>query len=269
MADDDKHWREYASGAGAAAVAVAFTFPIHKAMFRQQVHNISSGAAVRQLRQDGVKTLYRGVFSPLLMKVSSNSVMFGSYNHYKKLVNNKPLAAVLAGASEALLLPLERVQVLMQDRKYHSLYKNTPHAFYAIRVHGFTEYYRGFSAVLLRNCPGNVIFFAAREKIQALMPKDSGWAVDVGDFVGGACLGAFISTVFFPVNVTKTHMQLVVGEPFLRFNHVFKALMRKRGVRGMFRGVHVNYTRSFLSWGIVNVTYEKMLRTLKQCDDAG
>jgi hypothetical protein len=30
-----------------------------------------------------------------------------------------------------------------------------------------------------------------------------------GDFITGACLGAFISTVFYPVNTTKTHMQVV------------------------------------------------------------
>jgi hypothetical protein len=29
-----------------------------------------------------------------------------------------------------------------------------------------------------------------------------------GDFITGACLGAFISTVFYPVNTTKTHMQV-------------------------------------------------------------
>ena len=76
-------------------------------------------------------------------------------------------------------------------------------------------------------------------------------------------LPALLSTVFFPVNVTKTHMQLVVGGPFLQFRTVLKDLYRERGFRGMFRGVHVNYTRSFLSWGIVNVTYEKILQLLR------
>lgn len=176
----------------------------------------------------------------------------------------KVLAAILAGVSEATFLPLERVQALMQDHKYHSKFRNTPHAFYAIRVYGLTEYYRGYSAVLLRNCPGNVIFFTAREKIHDVLPegqKDS-FTSDIVNFIGGACLGAFISTAFFPVNVTKTHMQLTVGGPFQRFQTVFFKLLEERGVRGMFRGVHVNYTRSFLSWGIVNVSYEKLLSFL-------
>jgi len=44
---------------------------------------------------------------------------------------------------------------------------------------------------------------------------------------------------------------------------VFKSLLRERGVRGMFRGVHVNYTRSFMSWGIINMTYGYLLRLLR------
>jgi hypothetical protein len=55
-------------------------------------------------------------------------------------------------------------------------------------------------------------------------------------------------------------MQKTLGGEFRSFGHVFLALYRERGVWGMFRGVHVNYTRSFISWGITNVSYE-YLRT--------
>jgi hypothetical protein len=58
-------------------------------------------------------------------------------------------------------------------------------------------------------------------------------------------------------------MQLVVGGDFLRFRSVFTKLLAERGVRGMFRGVHMNYTRSFIQWGIINVVYENLLRSLK------
>ena len=78
----------------------------------------------------------------------------------------------------------------------------------------------------------------------------------LADFICGACTGAFISTLFYPVNVTKTHMQLVVGGPYQKCWTVFQDLYRTRGLRGMFAGVHVNYTRSFISWGIINTMYE-------------
>ena len=57
--------------------------------------------------------------------------------------------------------------------------------------------------------------------------------------------------------------QKTLGGEFTSFRSVFKSLLRERGVRGMFRGVHVNYTRSFMSWGIINMTYGYLLRLLR------
>ena len=96
-------------------------------------------------------------------------------------------------------------------------------------------------------------------QVRALLPVDRGHKGLTGylaDFICGACTGAFISTLFYPVNVTKTHMQLVVGGPYQKCWTVFQDLYRTRGLRGMFAGVHVNYTRSFISWGIINTMYE-------------
>ena len=175
----------------------------------------------------------------------------------------KIVAAFLSGCVEATLTPFERVQALLQDTKYHGLFKNTPSAFYTLYTqHGFREYYRGLSAILFRNGPSNVIFFASREHVKASLPdswtEKGRWTDGLANFCCGAVTGAFISTVFYPVNVTKTHMQLVIGGPYLSFWSVFSDLLQKRGLRGMFAGVHVNYTRSFLSWGITNYMYEKI-----------
>lgn len=158
-------------------------------------------------------------------------------------------------------MPFERVQVLLQETKYHDMFKNTPSAFYHLyKHHGFAEFYRGLSGVLLRNGPSNVIFFASREKVKTALPdkwrERSRLESYLADFLCGALTGAFISTLFYPVNVTKTHMQLVIGGSFSSFPTVFADLLAKRGLRGMFAGVHVNYTRSFLSWGIINFMYE-------------
>ena len=59
----------------------------------------------------------------------------------------------------------------------------------------------------------------SRERIREGLPpqfRSSPLLINLSDFLSGAVLGAFISTVFFPVNVTKTHMQLVVGGEFIR-----------------------------------------------------
>ena len=79
------------------------------------------------------------------------------------------MSAFLAGCTEATLVPFERVQTLMQETKYHGKFKNTPAAFYQLYTqYGVREYYRGLSAVLMRNGPSNVIFFASREKVRKI-----------------------------------------------------------------------------------------------------
>ncbi len=269
-----REWREYVSGGGATVLAIVATFPINKAMFRQQVHNISPGEAARQLLREGAFNIYRGLPSPLMMKTLSHSVMFGSYAQYSRLLQEncsppmsqsqcRKVGAALAGFSEAALMPLERVQVLMQDSKYNKCFRNTGHALWELQSHGPLEYYRGVSAILLRNCVGNMIFFTQRERLKASMPEQwrasPSYKTHLTDFFGGACLGAIISTVFYPINVAKAHMQRKIGGSFKRLSSVLLWLLRERGWRGIFRGVHTNYTRSFLSWGIVNLAYENIL----------
>jgi len=278
-------WREYAAGWGASMVNVTITFPIHKTMFRQMVHGFSMFDALRQLRKEGAFRIYRGILPPLLASSASRCLMFGTYAQYSRQLgdtfpsslNNKlyiqSAAAFLAGCTEATLAPFERVQVILQDSKHNCAYRNTAHALRELWVrHGVREYYRGLTAVLLRNGPSNIIFFGSREKIRESLPEEWGTNSDfkfkyLADFLCGAVTGAFISTMFYPINATKTHMQLVVGGEFTSFFTVFRELLRSRGLLGMYKGVHLNYSRSFLSWGIINVTYEYLHKRLQFVSD--
>ena len=262
-------------GWGAASVNILLTFPINKVMFRQQLYAISAQHALAQLRFEGLIHLYRGMLPPMLMKTTSLSIMFGMYDKYQKVLHqlmpalpkrvNNGSAAILSGCTEALLTPLERVQVLLQDKYNHKLYRNTLHAFSELKPHGFGEYYRGMTPCLLRNGPSNAIFFLLREEVKSLMPKAKTRAGDVfGDFVSGAILGAMISTMFFPLNVVKNQMQCTVGGEFVSMRTAFWIVFndRDRKWRAMFRGVPVNYVRSLLSWGVINAAYEVLKKQL-------
>lgn len=75
------------------------------------------------------------------------------------------------------------------------------------------------------------------------------------DFVSGAVLGSSISTLLFPLNVVKQRMQSTLNTPLLSARTIFKIVWRERNgsIRGLFRGVHLNYTRLWFSRSI----YEK------------
>jgi len=263
---------EYAAGWGSGIINICTTFPINKTMFRQQLHGISAWEAFSQLKAEGLLHLYRGILPPLLQKSANTALMFGSFEQYKRLLTEREvsntssmvLAAFFAGCTEAALTPFERVQTLMLDHQYEGKFRNTPHAFSSLRQYGVSEYYRGLTAILMRNGPSNIIFFGCRDHLRQSLPESFDRFGLLADFLSGACLGAFISTVFYPLNTTKTHMQKTLGGEFLSFRVVFSQLLKERGARGMFRGVHVNYTRSFLSWGIINMSYSYLLGLMKE-----
>ena len=133
-----KEWREYVSGGAAAFANIAITFPLNKTMFRQMVHGISVTEAVKQLYQEGAVKLYRGALPPLGQQAVTRSLMFGNYALFtRKIRDSNPhlnprtvlaSAAFLAGCTEAVLTPFERVQVLLQDSKQHANYTNTADA---------------------------------------------------------------------------------------------------------------------------------------------
>ena len=266
--------KEFVCGWGAALVNISLTFPINKAMFRQQLHGVGLPQALRQLHREGLRNLYRGLLPPLLQKTTGLALMFGMYDQFFRALNahndlpyvvNQVFAGNLSGCAEAVLTPFERVQTLMQDRKHQGRFRNTFHAFSALRVYGLREYYRGTGVIIARNGMSNAMFFTLREPIRECLPRVSSPAASLGlDFVSGAMLGAGLSILFFPLNVVKTRMQCTVGERRQTAWQAFQTIFRERGRswRKLFLGVHVNYTRSLLSWGIINASYEVFKKLL-------
>jgi hypothetical protein len=172
------------------------------------------------------------------------------------------VAALGAGSTEALLVPFERVQVVLQVKDYHGDLQNTLHAFRTISRLGLAELYRGMSAILLRNGPSNVLFLGLRDPLQQILPHpEVRFGETLTAFISGAGLGAALSTAFFPLNVVKTRMQARIGGPFLSIRAALQETLAERNHRWrkLFRGVHINYTRSFVSWGIINAVYEHLI----------
>ena len=268
--------REFVCGCGAAAINIASTFPLNKLIFRQQIYGIDASTALRQLHQEGAVLLYRGILPPLVQKTSTLTIMFGMYDQFNRLLigqcGRSPLrlrhgtSAILAGCLEATLTPFERIQTLLQDRYYHGRYRNMAHAVQEIgQKYGVREFYRGLTPVLLRNGPSNAFFFLLRNEMKQRMPPVKSTASEfLENFICGGILGAFISTIFFPINVVKIRMQSQVGGKFESFYTALSIIYneRNRSVALMFRGVQFNCIRSLLSWGVINASYELLKQLL-------
>lgn len=267
-----RNWEEFARGGGAAFVNIVTTFPVNKLMFRQQLTGASTRAAFRGMYHEGMGKLYRGVGPPLVQKTLSMALMFGLYDRYYCLLRGTSstadlpevavvgLAGIAAGSTEAMVTPLERVQTLLQTPRYNRAYTGTLDALVKLRPYGMREYYRGASAILMRNGPANVLYFGLRRQVKECLPRSTSQAHDaLNDFISGALLGASISTLFYPVNVVKAHMQSDVGGRYAGVWETLREVYAQRGsLAGIYRGVHINFTRSLVSWGIINSVYELM-----------
>ncbi|RNA41893.1 solute carrier family 25 member 51-like [Brachionus plicatilis] len=85
------------------------------------------------------------------------------------------------------------------------------------------------------------------------------------DFVNGSLLGAAISTIFYPFNVLKSHMQARIGGKHLTIKETFWLVYesRERNVTRLYKGVGGNFLRAIFAWGITNSAYEFSLDKLK------
>jgi hypothetical protein len=232
------------------------------------------------MRKEGVKMLYRGLLPPLVQKSLSMSIMFGAYDRlYFALATSSPLAATsntanspvlsahlvasfISGTCEAVLSPFERVQTLLQSRSFNHTISNTSDAVRRLSAHGIGEFYRGGTAVILRNGPSTALFFGLRDPLRSLLPQpsigsSSLWGT-VADFVSGAVLGAAISTLAYPLNTIRIHMQSTIGGPRVSVVQALREVLRKHGGSSTFlyRGASLNASRALVSWGIINATYE-------------
>uniref|UniRef100_A0A2I2Y452 Solute carrier family 25 member 51 n=1 Tax=Gorilla gorilla gorilla TaxID=9595 RepID=A0A2I2Y452_GORGO len=211
----DIEMKHYLCGCCAAFNNVAITFPIQKFLFRQQLYGIKTGDAILQLRRDGFRNLYRGIFPRLMQKTTTLALTFGLYEDLSCLLHKHVsapefatcgVAAVLAGTTEAIFT--SDIQCLF--------------------------------------------FFGLRGHIKEHLPTATTHSAHlVNDFIGGGLLGAMLGFLFFPSNVVKTRIQSQICGEFQSFPKVFQKiwLERDRKLINLFRGSHLNYHLSLISLG--------------------
>ncbi|PZC87255.1 mitochondrial nicotinamide adenine dinucleotide transporter SLC25A51 [Helicoverpa zea] len=269
-----QHWKEFVCGGGSAFCNILISYPLNKLIFRQMMHGVETTFALHQLQKEGLGFLYRGMLPPLMQRSLSMSLMFGVYDEclyplLEKQINPyiaKTCAGMVAGCFEATLMPFERIQTLLIHPKYHSMFKNTADAATHIAKHyGIKEFYRGLIPILFRNGPSNAMFFIIRDEVREKLPyQEKVLYQGIQNFLAGATIGALLSTLFYPLNVIKIAMQCELGGPHRTIVYEFQYILRKRGSKftNFYHGALLNISRAFLSWGIINASYEVFRKIL-------
>lgn len=285
MALENQHlsrrYKEFICGWSAGCIETCLLYPKTKLIFRQQLHNVIIVDAIKQLKREGMRNLYRGLLPPLIQRTTTRSIMFGTNEKYQRAFGCtekgpslcRTLCSFLAGATEACLCPLERIQSILQTSKYLDKFRNTGEAFrYIYEGYSIKEFYRGYSVMILRNGGANIMFFALREPMRVFVlsyfPQQSQTRnrtqKAIANFITGGFLGGCISTIFFPLNVIKSRMQSNIGVDYCSPWKMLRIILAERdgSIRAIYRGVHLNFSRSLFTWGITNSVYEFLMYEL-------
>ncbi|XP_069842935.1 solute carrier family 25 member 53 [Dendropsophus ebraccatus] len=268
----------YFVGAASSFMSTILTFPIHKTIFRQQLHTLTIQAAARQLGKEGVKNLCRGLAPPLMAKTVQGTLLFGTQGSLQHIFSrggvpgakSRAFSGCLSGAIEAVLLvPFERIQNILQDGRNNVNFPNTRSIMQEFKTYNKKQWlshgiYRGFTVILVRNMIGSAIFLSCKEPLRDLLtyPGLPVWAPSLGS---GAVNGAFTSLVLFPLSVVVANMQAEVGNNLPHVRKVALRVWKKCGGRVfmLYRGASLIILRSCITWGVTNSIHDTLSKQLQ------
>ncbi|KAL3267980.1 hypothetical protein HHI36_007116 [Cryptolaemus montrouzieri] len=226
-----------------------------------------SGQSVKKVTfytfHEGVFLLYRGVLPQIIQRCTSITATYivhqnvnMTFREYPKNVA-KIYSGLLLGTIDSLLMPFERVQVILADKGYNHTYKNTRHCFQQlVTQHGFKELYRGLGLVYFRNILGSIIFISLlleKEKIlrQEQKMREPPVVMSATRILLDSLQGTIVSIILHPLNVLRVYLHKQVGERHMHTHIAFQKVYRENGLYFFWSGLYVNLIRSWTSWVLI------------------
>eukprot|EP00051_Salpingoeca_urceolata_P028454 m.486952 g.486952 ORF g.486952 m.486952 type:complete len:303 (+) comp24695_c0_seq1:164-1072(+) len=283
--------KSFVSGsiAGIACKVVEFPFDTVKVLQQTQHGHTDSVPTVimRIVRNEGFLGLYKGMTTPIIGSMGENAVLFTSYDSSRRVLQQLfPVAptdtvgrhvhiaasgAVAGIAASVLLTPVELVKCRLQVQHDTSegivRYKGPLDCIVrTVREEGVAGgLFRGLSATLLREMPGNLAWFSTYEGLRAWMAPPDQKGRDLPAYktvMAGAASGFMYWSAFYPADTVKSRVQTDPSLEGRSFVSIFKLLYREGGVRALYKGWLVTVTRAVPSNGVLFLTYELMRELL-------
>ncbi|XP_077999448.1 solute carrier family 25 member 16-like [Glandiceps talaboti] len=259
----------------------------HNRHYKQ--HGVISGL-VAIYRKEGFLGFYKGNGAMMVRIFPYDSIKFGSYEQYKKLTSyylgpkneiGKLLNGALAGVTAVTCtypLDMIRARLAFQVKGEH-IYNGIIDAIKSIykKEGGLRALYSGYTPTILGIMPYGALSFYTFENMKYfclhyapnILGKPSPNNKDEivlripASLLCGGLGGAAAQTISFPLDVARRRMQLAQILPDSKeFSNVFKTLgtvYRKDGiVKGLYRGLSINYVRVVPQVAVSFATYEVM-----------
>ncbi|KAK4265220.1 hypothetical protein QN277_026302 [Acacia crassicarpa] len=275
--------RRLISGAIAGVVSRTAVAPLETIRTHLMV-GVSGNSALEVFRSvvnaDGWAGLYRGNFVNVIRVAPSKGIELFVYDTVKKHLSPKPgekpklpipapsVAGALAGVSSTLCTyPLELLKTRLTVQR--GMYKNFLDAFMRIvKEEGPAELYRGLTPSIIGVIPFAATNYLAYDTLQKAYKKafNKDEVGNVMTLLIGSTSSAFSSTVTFPLEVARKHMQAgaINGRQYSNMLHALVSILEKEGPAGLYRGLGPSWLKLIPAAGISFMCYEACKKILME-----
>uniref|UniRef100_A0A8B9XUM0 Mitochondrial adenyl nucleotide antiporter SLC25A24 n=1 Tax=Bos mutus grunniens TaxID=30521 RepID=A0A8B9XUM0_BOSMU len=278
-------WRQLLAGGVAGAVSRTSTAPLDRLKVMMQVHGSKSakmniyGGFQQMVKEGGIRSLWRGNGTNVIKIAPETAVKFWAYEQYKKLLTEEGqkigtferfVSGSMAGATaQTFIYPMEVLKTRLAVGKTGQYSGMFDCAKKILKYEGMGAFYKGYVPNLLGIIPYAGIDLAVYELLKSHwldnFAKDS---VNPGVMVLLGC-GALSSTcgqlASYPLALVRTRMQaqaMIEKSPQLNMVGLFRRILSKEGLPGLYRGITPNFMKVLPAVGISYVVYENMKQTL-------
>eukprot|EP00249_Psilotum_nudum_P007238 c20419_g1_i1 orf=579-1655(+) len=282
------------AGGIAGAVSKTCTAPLARLTILFQIQGMQSERVVlsrpsilreasRIALEEGIRAFWKGNGVTIVHRLPYSSISFFAYEKYKTVLvqlmgserlqdslgigmGTRLIAGGAAGITAAsLTYPLDLVRTRLAAQRNIMYYRGITHALHTIsRDEGPRGLYKGMGATLLGVGPNIAINFCVYETLKSSWTSrrpdmSSAW-VSLGC---GSVAGIASSTATFPLDLVRRRMQLEGAAGKARVYKtglvgMFRHIVQKEGLFGLYRGILPEYFKVVPSVGIVFMTYEFM-----------
>lgn len=242
-------------------------------------------AVIQVARHEGIRGLWKGVGTTLLIAVPSQSAYMVTYDH----LLNKTFPAILPTSSfmtpllsgiaartiiSSIASPLELLRTTLQSTPINP---STPHTYASViasartlvQTRGLSSLWRGLTPTLWRDVPFSGVYWASYEMWKSTFREKYNRTGTPYEFLSGAVSGITAAGLTHPFDVAKTRRQALLlsqdGVPTQTMRFLAR-IVQQEGVGALYAGIAPRLVKIAPACGIMIASYETVGRYFMEKD---
>jgi len=298
----NKQMVQMLSGAVSGMTAVFIAHPFDSLKVWLQNSQATDPRTITQtLKTEGVSALFRGIGAPLTTVAFTNSLFFTSATNFKLISHRSTLIhpnrnsnsksnstgdeptvldAAIGGSAAGFVLSwvltprdvvktrLQCSSVLLAKKPTSAITPSGSFGYlkYVLRNHGIKGMYRGLSATMARDVPGDAFYFGVYDFAKKkLTPLGQAQPNAAGQILAGGLAGVAFWSSIFPLDTIKTRLQAQdpVHPAYSGIMDCGKRIVAEKGIGGLYTGYTITLIRAFPISAINFFVFEKTFAFLQ------